>query len=313
MAKIIVSGSIAYDRIMDYDGLFGDHIIMEKVRSINLSFLVKKLAVEHGGTAGNIAYNLSLLGEQPEIIATAGEDFGAYKSHLLLSGVDPTTIRMVEGEMTSTAYVFTDKADNQIAAFHPGAGAQAYDTLVDVDGRSIAFVAPGNADDMRALPQHYREHGLKYYYDPGQQITALTAEDLIGGIHGANILFASDYEFTLIMEKTKQTEVMLLEHVPTIIVTSGADGSDIITNEGRTRVPAVPLEKVLDPTGAGDAYRAGFMKGVILGLPIISCARLGSVVASFAVERYGTQAHRFTHADIARRYNDAYQENIPLM
>jgi len=313
MARIIVSGSIAYDRIMDYDGLFGDHIIVEKVRSINLSFIVKKLAVEHGGTAGNIAYNLALLGEKPEIIATVGEDFGAYRSHMLLSGIDPTTVRMVEGEMTSTAYVFTDKADNQIAAFHPGAGAQPYDTLVDIDGRSFAFIAPGNVDDMRALPQHYRQHGLKYYYDPGQQITALTDEELIGGIHGADALFGSDYELTMLMEKTKMTEVTLLEHVPTIIMTNGFDGADVITNEGRLHVPQVPQQQVLDPTGSGDAFRAGYMKGIILGLPAQSCVRLGCVIASFAVERYGTQAHKFSLPDVAARYNTAYQENIPLM
>jgi adenosine kinase len=313
MARIIVSGSVAYDRIMDYDGLFADHIIAEKVRSINLSFVVERLTVEHGGTAGNIAYNLALLGEKPEIIATVGQDFGEYRSHMLLSGIDPTPVRMVEGDMTSVAFVFTDKADNQIAAFHPGAGALSYDSHVEVDGRSFAFVAPGNVDDMRALPQHYRQYGLRYYYDPGQQITALSPEDLLGGIHGAAGIFASDYEFTLIMEKTKMTEVNLLDHVPMIVVTNGADGSEIITTEGRVRVPAVPVADAVDPTGAGDAFRAGFLKGLLLGVPAVSCARLGSVVAAYNVEQYGTQKHKFTLADIAGRYNATYEENIPLV
>lgn len=312
MSRIIVSGSVAYDRIMDYDGLFSEHIIPDKIHSINLSFMIEKLSIEFGGTAGNIAYNLAMLGERADLIATVGEDFAHYRSHLLLSGVDATTLKVLEGELTSTAYIFTDKADNQIAAFHPGAGGTAYDTPVDVDGRAFAIIAPGCIADMVSLPAHYRKHGLKYYYDPGQQTSTLTREQLLVGIDGSEILFTSDYEYTLIMEKLGITETGLLEHVPTIIVTLGASGSDIVTRAGRTHIASARIDNPLDPTGAGDAYRAGFAKGVMLGLPIEQCVRLASVVASFAVEIYGTQTHKFTLADVAERYHATYHESIPL-
>ena len=160
--KIIVAGSVAFDRIMDYGGLFAEHIVPDKIHSINLSFLVDKLSVEFGGTAGNIAYNLALLGEVPEIIATAGTDFGQYRSHLLLSGIDPASIKIVEGELTASAVVFTDKGDNQISAFHPGAGKFPYDTPVPTDGRAMAIIAPGNTEDMTTMPEYFRRKGMRY-------------------------------------------------------------------------------------------------------------------------------------------------------
>ncbi|KKW20115.1 MAG: Sugar kinase, ribokinase [Parcubacteria group bacterium GW2011_GWA2_51_10] len=313
MSNVIVSGSLAYDRIMDYNGLFADHFVPDKIHSISLSFTVDRMSVEFGGTAGNIAYNLALLGEKPAIIATAGTDFGSYKSHLLLSGIDPTTIRIVEGEMTSSAVVLTDKADNQIAAFHPGAGGHAYDTPVETDGRVLAIIAPGCISDMTSLPDYYRRKGLKYLYDPGQQILSLSSENLQDGLTGAHILFASDYEFGLIAQKTGWAEGTILEHVSTIVVTYGAEGSRIVTREGETRVAAAPVKDAIDPTGAGDAYRAGFVKGMLRDLPYTSCAKLGSIVASYAVEAYGTQTHRFTLDDVAARYKSAYGEKVALV
>ena len=312
MSKVIVSGSLAYDRIMDFNGLFADHFVPDKLHSINLSFLVEKMSVEFGGTAGNIAYNLALLGEQPEIIATAGADFGSYRSHLLLSGVDPTTIRFLEGELTSSAIVLTDKADNQIAAFHPGAGRHDYDTPVETAGRALAIIAPGHIADMTAFPDYYRRKGLKYLYDPGQAIPALSSDNLKDGLSGASVLFASDYEFGLIAQKTGWTEGAVLEHVPTIAITFGQQGSRIVTREGEVRVNAAPVKDASDPTGAGDAYRAGFIKGLIAGFPLQSCAQLGSVIAAYAVEIYGTQTHRFTKEDVIARYKDAYGDKIVL-
>lgn len=310
MAKIIVSGSIAFDRIMDYHGLFADNFVPDKIHNINLSFIVDKLSVEFGGTAGNIAYNLALLGEEPEVIATAGTDFGSYRSHLLLSGVDPTTIRVVEGELTASAVVFTDTADNQISAFHPGAGKFPYDTPVETDGRALAIVAPGNTEDMTALPPYFRKKELRYFYDPGQQITTLTTDQLKDGISGAHTLFASDYEFGLIAQKTGWTASSILEHVTNLVVTYGAEGSRVFTKDGEWKVKATPAKDVRDPTGAGDAYRAGFMKGMLLALPLESCAKLGSVVAAYAVETYGTQTHRFTLQEVAERYKKSYGEKL---
>ncbi len=312
MAKIIVSGSLAYDRIMDHKGLFADHFVPEKLHSINLSFVVDKLSVEFGGTAGNIAYNLALLGEKPEIISTAGADFGSYRSHLLLSGIDPTTIRVLEGELTSSAVVLTDRADNQIAAFHPGAGGHAYDTPVETDGRALAIVAPGCVSDMEALPAYYRRREMRYLYDPGQQILALSEDALKDGINGAEVLFASDYEFGLIAQKTGWAESTILEHVPTVVVTYGAQGSRVRARNGQWRVEATPVKEAVDPTGAGDGYRAGFIKGILLGLPFESCARLASVVAAYAVEMYGTQTHHFTLKELAERYKETYDEKLSI-
>lgn len=310
--KIIVSGSVAFDRIMDYNGLFADHLVADKIHNINLSFLVDKLSVEFGGTAGNIAYNLALLGESPEIIATAGTDFGQYRSHLLLSGVDPASIKIVEGELTASAVVFTDKGDNQISAFHPGAGKFPYDTPVPTDGRAMAIIAPGNAEDMTTLPEYFRRKGMKYCYDPGQQISALTGDHLKDGITGAHTLFASDYELGLIAQKTGWADGPILERVTNLVITYGAKGSRVLTKEGEWKVEATPVKNAEDPTGAGDAYRAGFIKGMMLALPLESCAKLGSVVAAYAVETYGTQTHRFTLPEVAERYKKSYGEKLAI-
>src|SRR3989344_7082251 len=271
MSRVIVSGSVAYDRIMDFDGLFSEHFVPDKLHSINLSFQVQKLSLGFGGTAGNIAYNLALLGVQSDIIATVGEDFSKYRSHMLLSGINPQTLRTLEGEMTSSAHVFTDKADNQIAAFHMGAGGYSYDSPVDTDGRDLAIVAPGCIEDMKILPELYRKRGFSFIYDPAQAITALSGEDLRAGMNGAKILFGSDYEFGLMAQKTGWTENAMLEHVPMLVITLGADGSRVVTKGGEVKVQSVPPKNSPDPTGAGDAYRAGFMKGVLLGYPPAKC------------------------------------------
>ncbi len=312
MSRILVSGSLAYDRIMDFTGLFADHFMPDKLHSINLSFQVERLSVQFGGTAGNIAYNFALLGEEGRIIATAGSDFGSYKAHLLRSGVDPQSIRMLEDQPTSSGFILTDQNDNQIAAFHTGAGGVAYDIPVETDGVALAIVAPGCLSDMRDFPSYYRKRGLKYAYDPAQQIPVLTPEMLRDGIAGAHILFGSDYEYALIKQKTGLTEAQILEKTRTIVVTYGAKGSDIITSSGTTHTDACPVKELVDPTGAGDAYRAGFIKGMILGLSSLQCARLGSVVAAFVVEVYGTQMHRFSIDDVKRRYKEAYNETLSL-
>lgn len=312
MSKVIVSGSLAYDRIMDYPGLFAEHVLPEKANSINLSFNVDKLSVEFGGTAGNIAYNLALLGEQPEIISSAGQDFGAYKSHLLLVGINASTVRLLEGVLTSSAFVFTDKEDNQISAFYPGAGGSAYDTPVNVDGRALAMVSAGCVQDMVDLPQQYKRQNLKYFFDPGHQIDGLTPGQLRDGISGAQALFGSDYEIGLIAQKTGWTEDAILEHVPVLVVTYGSKGVRIRTRDADAQVAAVTPEQLVDPTGAGDAFRAGFIKGIIAGFPLDVCAKLGCVVASFKSEKHGTQNHTFTFDQLKSRYKSAYKEDLKL-
>jgi len=312
MSRVIVSGSLAYDRIMDFAGLFGEHFMPDKLHSINLSFQVENLSVQFGGTAGNIAYTLALLGEQPEIISSAGSDFESYRSHLLLSGIDPTSIRILQEKLTASAFILTDKADNQIAAFYYGAGAAGYDTLIETEGRALAIVAPGCLPDMQSLPAFYKTHGMHYLYDPAQQIPVLSPEALRDGINGAQILFASDYEYEMIKQKTGWSDQEVLKHVPTVVVTYGIKGSAILTAQGPIEVQVCPVKEVVDPTGAGDAYRAGFIKGMLGALPPVSCARLASVAAAYVVESYGTQSHHFTLEDIKDRYKKAYGEALPL-
>ncbi len=312
MSKILVSGSLAYDRIMDFGGLFAEHFLPDMLHNINVSFQVESLSTQFGGTAGNIGYNLALLGEKPEIISSVGSDFESYRSHLLLSGIDPTSIRVFDDKQTASAYILTDKADNQIAAFYYGAGALGYDTLIETEGRALAIVAPGCVLDMQTLPAFYKTRGVRYLYDPAQQIPVLSAEALRDGINGAHLLFGSDYEYQLMKQKTGWSDEEVLKHVPTIVVTYGAKGSAILTAQGAVEVQACTVDAVVDPTGAGDAYRAGFIKGMLLGLPVASCARLGSVAAAYVVENYGTQTHRFTLDDVQKRYKKAYGESIAL-
>src|SRR3989344_5584976 len=275
MSKVIVSGSIAYDRIMDYPGLFADNFVADKAHSINLSFQVDRLSVEFGGTAGNVAYNLALLGEQPEIIATVGADFSQYRSHLLLAGIDPRTIR-------------------------------------EIEGRAIGIISPGCIADMMAMPPYFRRQGLRYLYDPGQAIAALTPEALKDGMNGAQVLFASDYELGIIMQKTGLSQEHILQLAPTIVVTFGGERSNIISRDGQLKVAATPAKSLLDPTGAGDAYRAGFIKGMFWGLSVQSCGQLASCVAAYAVETYGTQTHKFTLAELSERYASVYGEKLPV-
>ena len=303
---------MAYDRIMDYPGLFAEHVLPEKANSINLSFMVDKLSVEFGGTAGNIAYNLALLAESPIIIGSVGQDFAAYKSHLLLMGIDTTSVRVLEGVLTSSASVFTDKEDNQIAAFYPGAGGVGYDTPVVTEGRALAIVSPGCIYDMTQLPQQYRRSNFKYLFDPGQQTIALTPEALRDGITGASVVFGSDYEIGLIAQRTGWTEDEILQHTPVLVVTYGSKGSRVRTRDGEVQVPVTTPDRVADPTGAGDSFRAGFIKGMLAGFSHEGCARLGSVVASYCIEKHGTQNHTFTMDQLKARYQKAYNEELKL-
>lgn len=312
MSRVIVSGSIAYDLIMDFPGFFRDSILPDKLHSLSISFMVDRLSEEFGGTAGNISYNLAMLGVQSDIISTAGNDFSRYKNHMLESGVDPTTIAIKSDALTASAHIITDRADNQIAAFHPGASAFAFDTPINLEGRACAIIAPGCVADMTSLPTFYRERNFKFYYDPAQQIPALSGEQLQDGITGAQALFGTDYEITLIMDKTGWNEAAILQRTPMIVSTRGAQGSEIVTREDRIQVPAAKVANVSDPTGAGDAYRAGFVKGILAGVSLAECAALASTVAAYTVEMYGTQTHKFTIPDLAKRYEESYGSKLPI-
>ncbi|OGG57752.1 hypothetical protein A2765_04955 [Candidatus Kaiserbacteria bacterium RIFCSPHIGHO2_01_FULL_56_24] len=311
MSQILVSGSLAYDHIMDLPGLFKDYFLADKLHNINISFTVPDHAEHFGGTAGNIAYSLALLGEKPTIISTAGKDFARYEAHLEAAGISTVSIHIQDDVSTAFAYIVADTDNNQISAFHPGAAGVPYGDIKPHEG-AIAIIAPGCFDDMRKFPDIFRGNGTRFLFDPGQVIPALTADDLRNGMTDASVVFANDYEFSLIKTQTSWDVADVLKVAQVLVITLGKEGSRVITREGETLVKAVLVNDMKDPTGAGDAFRAGYIKGMILAKTPIECAQLGSAVAAYAVEQIGTQSHRFTVDDLKERYQAAYGEPLAL-
>ena len=303
--NIIVSGSLAYDRIMDFPGYFSDHILPEKIHMLNVSFQVDGLKEKFGGTAGNIAYALSLMGEHPVISAAIGHDYHRYFEWFRKNGIATDNIKIVENEFTAGAYITTDKADNQITGFHPGA--MKYSASMDFDKlnpkETIVTVSPGNLEDMLSYPRLCKARGLDYIFDPGQQLPMLDAPNLTQAIDGCRILIANDYELELIKSKTGLQKEALLKLADTIILTQGEAGSLVYTQEDVIKIPAVKPKKAVDPTGAGDAYRGGLISGLAQGKPIQDCAIMGSVCASFCVECFGTQDYKFSKEEFDERLN----------
>jgi adenosine kinase len=306
--RIFVSGSLAYDRIMNFPERFSDYILPEKIHVLNVSFMVNGVTERFGGTAGNIAYNLALLEEKPLILASAGRDFAGYGEWLQGHGLSLEAIRRVDEELTAGAYITTDKADNQITGFNPGAMKYPCGYSIDgVDpGDALAIVAPGNIQDMRDYCRIFREKAIPYIFDPGQSIPSQTGEALVEMVTGSRLLISNDYELEMIKRATRLSEADILERTDAIITTLGDQGS-VVHSDGRTSaIPAVRAEAVLDPTGAGDAYRAGMIKGMVLGKDILDSARMGAVCASFGVQCQGTQCHKFTPEEFWARCEENF-------
>lgn len=308
--SIYVSGSMAYDRIMTFPGKFQDHILPEKLHILNVSFMVERMEEKRGGCAGNIAYNLALLDEKPFILAAVGRDFADYAAFLVEMGLPLEGIRRVEDLFSATCNITTDLQSNQITGFHPGAMTlpceYSFPHLKPAD--DIAIVSPGNLDDMRALPAYYREKKVAYIYDPGQQLPVLSGEELLDGLSGSFAMTTNDYELNLICNKTGKTKAELQSRTQWLVTTFGEEGSTV-TGASLTTIPAVPPRRVIDPTGAGDAHRAGLIKGLRLGLDVPEAACLASTCASFAVEEYGTQAHSFTKEAFLSRHREAFPDS----
>jgi adenosine kinase len=306
--KIIISGSLAYDRIMDFPGHFSDHILPEKIHVLNVCFQVNGMKEKFGGTAGNIAYALTLMGETPIISATIGHDYHRYLEWLIKNGISTENIKIIEEEFTASAYITTDLADNQITGFNPGA--MKYSSSLDFNKLNptdtIVIVSPGNLEDMMNYPRVCKARGLDYIFDPGQSLPVLDSKELADAIEGCRILISNDYELDLIMTKTGLNKEDLLKRARVIIVTLGEQGSQVLTGDGDINIPVVKPRKVEDPTGAGDSYRGGLISGLIRGMDIEQCARMGSVCASFAVECYGTQDYRFSPEEFSERLNGCY-------
>jgi adenosine kinase len=306
--NIIVSGSLAYDRIMDFPGYFSDHILPEKIHVLNVCFQVNGMKEKFGGTAGNIAYALTLMGERPGISATIGRDYHRYFEWMSRNGISTENIRIVEDEFTASAYITTDKADNQITGFHPGA--MKYSSSLDFSKLkpkdTLVIVSPGNLEDMVNYPRICKAREIDYIFDPGQSLPMLDAKDLVQAIEGCRILTSNDYELDLIMSKTGLNKEGLVRCAGVVIVTMGELGSRVFTSDGEIAIPAVKPKKVEDPTGAGDSYRGGLISGLARGKPIAQCARMGSVCSSFSVECYGTQEYRLSLEEFNERFKECY-------
>lgn len=310
--KIVVTGSIAFDYLMSFPGTFTEHFLPEHMQRVSLSFLVDTMDKRRGGCAPNIAYTLALLGERPRIMATAGEDFSEFRQWLEAAGIDTSLVKDVPGKFCASFFCSTDRENNQIASFYTGAMADAgqlsFRSVRDCD---LAIVAPNDPKAMVQYAEECRTLAIPFIFDPGQQCARMSGDELRDGVRGAAIVVVNDYEAELLKQKTGWGESNLLAHCDTLVVTRGEHGSSVITREGRTDVAAVAPHRIVDPTGVGDAYRGGLMKGIALGLPYPAAVRLGSVAAAYALEHLGGLSHSYTWAEFAKRYEENFGPLAP--
>lgn len=308
--NIYISGSMAYDRIMDFPGRFSDHILPDKIHILNVCFTVNGIIEKFGGTAGNVAYSLSLLNEKPFILATIGKDYSNYFEWLKKNNISLEGIKVIDEEFTAGAYITTDRADNQITGFNPGAmkyqSGYKFNSASPRD--SIALIAPGNLQDMAEYAKECKKKGIRYICDPGQSLTAWEKESLKEWIEGSTMLISNDYELEMVMKMTGMNKKELLRLTKTIITTLGEKGSLISTGESDIQIPQAKVSDVVDPTGAGDAFRAGLLKGIAMGKDLETGAKMGAVAAVYAIEKYGTQEHYFSYNDFSQRYRSNFGE-----
>ncbi len=308
---IVCAGSIAFDYLMTFPGYFRDHILPEKLESISLSFLVDSMTRQRGGTAPNIAYNLALLGDHPAIFGAAGQDFEEYRAWLEAAGVNTRYVRVISDEYTASFFANTDASNAQIASFYTGAMKYAAEmSLDDLVGEAIDLMVI-SPDDPRAMHRHVtecRKLGVPYLYDLGQQVARVSVEDMRCGVEGAWALFVNEYEFELLQKHMEKTAEKLLAQVPLVVVTLGEKGANIYDHGELTHTPVVPPQRILDPTGVGDAFRAGFLRGYGLGLDWQTCGQMGALAATYCLEQRGTQCHCYDRESFVARYRQHFDD-----
>jgi adenosine kinase len=311
---LVLTGSIAFDYIMTFPGRFRDHILPDRLDRLSLSFLVDSLIRRRGGIAANIAYTLALLGERPRVMATVGEDFGDYREWLEARGVDMSAVRTIPGVFTASFFVNTDQANSQIASFYTGAMAHAAALrFADLSiAPSLVVISANDPSAMTAYGRECRELEIPYFYDPGQQIVRLDGPALVEAIGGARALFLNDYELGLIEEKTGLGLADLTPNLEWVTVTRGAQGSEIHTRGEISIIPAVPEARLLDPTGVGDAYRGGFLKGFLRGLPLERCGQIGALAATYCLEHEGPQGQEYSLASFLERFRTHFPDGPEL-
>jgi Sugar kinases, ribokinase family len=311
--SVVCTGSIAYDYILSFKGHFKDHILADKAHILNLSFLVDDLRKHRGGVAGNYAYNLTLLGYSAAVLATAGSDATEYRDWLLARGVDCHGLRLLDGEITATGFTTTDMDDNQLTGYYGGAMGRA--AMLGLDdappGAEALIVGPNDPAAMMRLVKECRERGLPFVFDPAHQLPRLSAEDVAEGSRGAWILIGNDYELELIMQRTGHAVDQLVELAEIVVTTLGRDGSRIATRSGIIEIPPAPARMESDPTGAGDAYRAGLVAGLLRGLELEEAGRVASLAATYVIEQVGTVEHSYTSAEFSQRFEEAFGMPMP--
>ncbi len=307
--SFVITGSVAYDYLMRFPGRFRDHILPESLDSLSVSFLADSMSRVRGGVAANIAYTMHLLGGDPVIMATVGEDFGDYRRWLEEQGLTTAQIIEYPDELTATFFVSTDLDQNQIANFYTGAMSKSRE--ISLESRalldaSLVLISPNDPVAMLNYARECKQFGIPFAYDPSQQIARLSGEDLHQSVPGAAFLLCNEYELAMVQSKTGWSLEEIRAQVGTLVLTLGKKGSVIYTGDEVISVPVAHLERIDDPTGAGDAYRGGFFAALIQGLPLIVCGKIGSLCSVYALENVGTTAHRFTLDEFATRYSRVF-------
>jgi adenosine kinase len=300
----LICGSVAYDTVMMFDGRFREHILADRIHMLNVAFLVPQMRRNFGGCAGNIGYNLKLLGGDGKVMATVGSDFGPYEGWMRDNGLALDHIERLGEEYTAQAYITTDLDNNQITAFHPGAMNFAHRNRVPTDGSiKLGIVAPENRDGMLQHAAQFQAAGIPFVFDPGQGMPLFNGEDFRAFIEQATYVAVNDYESSVLVERTGWSPEDIAKRVQALIVTRGGEGSHIYTGGRRIDIPTVRPARVADPTGCGDAYRAGLLYGLQRGLDWETTGRIASLMGSLKIEHHGTQNHRFTRPEFAARFH----------
>jgi adenosine kinase len=311
---ILLTGSVAYDYLMTFPGLFKEQILPERLESISLSFLVDSMSRQRGGVAPNIAYSMALLGTRPHVMATVGEDFEEYRAWLEAKGVDTSLMKVVPGVFTASFFATTDQASAQIASFYPGAmGYAGSQSLKELPSKpELVLVSPNEPGAMTKFAAESRELGIHYLYDPSQQVLRLEGKELARDMEGAYFLFCNDYEFGLISKKTGWSLDQILEHVKVLVITRGKDGADLYADGNSVHIPTVPEREIVDPTGVGDAFRGGFLAGYSHGFDWKLCGEIGSLAAVYCLEQNGPQSHSYTREEFVGRFREHFDDGGKL-
>jgi adenosine kinase len=307
----LICGSFAFDNIMVFQDQFKNHILPDKIHILNVSFLVPRLRREFGGCAGNIAYNLKLLGGQPLPMGTVGVDFTPYAEWMDQHQISRTHVKVAENTLTAQAFITTDLDDNQITAFHPGAMEQSHTNKVsDAEGVTIGIIAPDGRDGMIEHARQLRAANIPFIFDPGQGMPMFNGDELKHFIMDATWVTVNDYESQLMQERTGWTPAEISQHVEALIVTRGGEGSTIYRKHATIEIPAAKPKQILDPTGCGDAYRAGLLYGLMHRLEWPVIGRMASLMGAIKIEHAGTQNHRFTRTEFEMRYENEFRSKL---